>query len=71
MTDRDIWTYGPLIGGALGDIGGIIGVAIMFKRRMKERREKAERGNGRLAIPPAAPALDPRDWHGAPASKPR
>jgi hypothetical protein len=39
---RDIVMYGALIGQVMCGLGGIVAVAIMFRRRAKERRERAE-----------------------------
>lgn len=60
-----------LIGQAIGAIGGMVVVVLMFRRRAKERRERAERAAGQSFIPPATPGQDRPDWHGAPAGKPR
>jgi hypothetical protein len=70
MTRTDLMIC-ALIGQALGVMGGFVCVAIMFRRRAKERRERAERETGQSFTPPAAPGPDRPDWHGAPASKPR
>jgi hypothetical protein len=68
---RDIVMYGALVGQAICAVGGIVVVVLMFRRRAKERREKAEREAGQSLTPPAAPGRDRRDWHGAPAGKPQ
>lgn len=68
---RDIVMYGALVGQTIGVIGGMVVVALMFRRRAKERRERAAREAGQSLTPPAAPGPDRPDWHGAPAGKPR
>jgi gas vesicle protein len=68
---RDIVMYGALVGQTIGAIGGMVVVVLMFRRRAKERRERAARDAGRSLTPPAAPAQDRPDWRGAPAGKPR
>jgi hypothetical protein len=70
MTRTDLMIC-ALIGQAVGVMGGFVCVAIMFRRRAKERRERVERDAGQSLIPPAAPGPDRPDWHGAPAGKPR
>ena len=60
-----------LIGQAVGVMGGFVCVAIMFRRRAKARRERAQREAGQSLIQTAAPGPDRPDWHGAPAGKPR
>ena len=64
MPKADFWTWALLIGQALGVIGSFVGVGMMLARRAKEQRE---RESTRLV----ARETDPRDWHGAPVSKPR
>jgi hypothetical protein len=39
----DLLMYGALVGQALGVIGGLVVVILMFRRRAKERRERADR----------------------------
>ena len=69
MSQEFFWTYGLLIGQAIGVIGGFVGVGMMLVRRAKEREEKRTARDP--LTPPATPVTDPRDWRGAPASKPR
>ena len=63
----DAVTYSLLAAQALFALGGIAAVVVMFKRRAKERRDKAQRPTS----PPATPEPDRPDWHGAPAGRPR
>ena len=71
MTTTDIIMYGALIGQLIGAVVGVVCVAIMFNRRAKERREKANQQAGVSLTPPAEREPDRPDWHGAPASRPR
>jgi hypothetical protein len=68
MTQDD---YVAFTGQAIGALGMWIVIAIVFRLRAKERREKAKRAAEGPLIPPAAPEQDRPDWHGAPAGKPR
>ena len=60
-----------LIGQAVGVVGGFVCVAIMFRRRAKARRERAQREVEQSLTPPAAPEQGRPDWRGGPVSKPR
>lgn len=55
---------------AFGVCGMILVTATLYVLRTKERRKKEREASGPLT-PPATPAPDRPDWHGAPASKPR
>lgn len=67
MTDQQ-YEYIAYAGQAIGVLGMLATLIIMLWLRSKDQRGKTERES---LTPPAAPGPDRRDWHGAPAGKPR
>jgi hypothetical protein len=66
---QDEYVY--VIGQVVGLSGMLVVLALAIWRWAKERREQAKGEASRSLTPPAAPGPDRRDWHGAPAGKPR
>lgn len=62
--------YVFLIGAVIGGVGMVVVAFIMLYLSRKEQRQKKREGKDALT-PPATPETDQRDWHGAPANKPR
>jgi len=62
--------YFLLVGQWFGVLGMIVVTTTLYVLRRKERREKKRETSGSLT-PPVTREKDRRDWHGAPASKPR